>query len=115
MASCISPLGEIQDAVEPAKAYLNTLRLSSGYPPRIQPRPYGCGFLRRRVIADEFEISGWAKNEEDGSVKIVAEEEEDNLQKLAEWCKKGTEWSRVENVEINWLDATEEFNGFKIL
>lgn len=68
-----------------------------------------------KVIADEFGISGWAKNEEDGAVKIVAEGEEENLQKLVEWCKKGTEWSQVEKVEVKWQDATGEFSGFKIL
>ena len=45
---------------------------------------------------------------------IIAEGEEEKLQKLIEWCKKGTERSRIEKVEIYWKEATGEFNGFEI-
>lgn len=73
-------------------------------------------FFRQGVkeVADELGITGWANNEEDGSVKIVAEGEEEGLQKLVEWCRKGTEWARVEKVEVEWGEAKGEFKNFEI-
>ncbi|OHA00658.1 MAG: hypothetical protein A3C07_04370 [Candidatus Sungbacteria bacterium RIFCSPHIGHO2_02_FULL_47_11] len=50
-----------------------------------------------------------------GSVKIAAKGEEEKLQKFAEWCKKGTEYARVENVEMKRGEAIVEFKSFNIL
>lgn len=73
-------------------------------------------FFRQGVKAEaeKLDLAGWVRNDEDGSVKIVIEGEEKNLQKLVEWCKKGTEWARVEKVEIFWQKAREEFSSFVI-
>ena len=80
---------------------------------RIKGRVQGV-FFRTEVkkIADVLGITGWVKNEPDGSVAVVAEGKEEELQKLIEWCKKGTDISRVENVEVEWKDATGEFADF---
>lgn len=73
-------------------------------------------FFRQGVkeLAEELGLTGWVKNEEDGSVKIVVEGEEENLQKLIEWCKKGTRWSKVEKVEIKKPEASNKFSSFVI-
>lgn len=73
-------------------------------------------FFRQGVKeqADALGLTGWVRNEPDGSVEIVAEGGEENLQKLSEWCRKGTEWSRVDRIEIEWLEARGEFEGFEI-
>ncbi|MDP3779023.1 MAG: acylphosphatase [bacterium] len=68
-----------------------------------------------KQMAEQMEITGWARNEPDGSVKILAQGQKDTLQKLIDWCKKGTEWSRVDDVKIEWKDATEPFTAFEIL
>ena len=67
-----------------------------------------------KEIADESGLTGWVKNEEDGSVWIVAEGEEGQLQKLVEWCRKGTEWAKVEKVEVEWKEAKEGLQVFEI-
>lgn len=67
-----------------------------------------------KAEAERLGLSGWVRNESDGSVRIVAEGEEENLQKLVEWCKKGTEFSRVDNVEYTSGEAKGEFKGFEI-
>ncbi len=53
-----------------------------------------------RIKFQELGIKGIAKNESDGSVSIEAAGEEDALNKLLEWCKKGPPSARVERVEI---------------
>jgi len=75
------------------------------------------GVFFRQGIKDKAEklgITGWIRNEPDGSVRIVAEGEEEKLQKLIEWCKKGTELARVKKVEVEWKEATKDFDRFEI-
>lgn len=67
-----------------------------------------------KMEAEKLGLTGWVRNEDDGSVKIVAEGTEENLQKLIEWCKKGTEFSKVEKGEVEWSGAREEFVNFEI-
>lgn len=68
-----------------------------------------------KIKADELGICGFVKNQEDGSVKIIAEGNEEKLRKFVEWCKRGTEFSQVKNIKIKWLDDRQEFKNFQIL
>lgn len=52
-----------------------------------------------KAKADEFGIKGLVRNEPDGSVYIEAEGEENNLEKLVDWCNKGPDLARVRRVE----------------
>lgn len=62
--------------------------------------------------ADEIDITGLVKNNPDGSVVIIAEGSGEDLQKLADWCKKGTELSHVERVEVEWSEASGQYRNF---
>ena len=65
--------------------------------------------------AEELNLAGWVKNEQDGSVKIVAEGNEKKLDKLIDWCKSGEEIpTKIDKVEIKWSDASGEFDNFSI-
>lgn len=66
-----------------------------------------------KEVADTLGLTGWVRNEPDGSVRIVAEGEEEKLQKFAEWCKTGTEHSMVENVTVTRQEMTGEFVNFE--
>lgn len=46
---------------------------------------------------------------------ITAEGTKDALQKFIDWCKKGTEFARIENKAIRWESATHEYKLFDIL
>jgi acylphosphatase len=59
-------------------------------------------------------VFGWVKNEDDGSVRIVAEGDELVLDKYLTALKKGSILSRVENITADWKDATKEFSDFDI-
>lgn len=74
-------------------------------------------FFRQGVKrkASELGISGFVKNQKDGSVKIIAEGEEEKLKELIEWCRHGTEISKVKDIKIKWLDGGKEFKDFQIL
>lgn len=51
--------------------------------------------------AHELEITGFVKNQKDGSVYIEAEGEEESLKQFVEWCHKGPPWATVEVVTVN--------------
>ena len=61
-----------------------------------------------RSHAQAMDISGFARNEKDGSVYIEAEGEEENLIQFIEWCHRGPERAEVTRVEV-------EESGFKNL
>lgn len=82
---------------------------------RVYGRVQGVFFRHTaRLHAEEFGLTGWARNESDGSVTIVAEGEKEFLDKLLEWCRKGPPLARVDDVEVEWKEATGEFNRFEI-
>ena len=64
--------------------------------------------------AEELDLTGWVCNEEDGSVTIVAEGEQNVLQKLIDWCYNGSKYSKVDRVDVDWEEATGEFDNFQI-
>lgn len=55
-------------------------------------------------MASSLDLSGFVKNMSDGSVCIQAQGEEDKLLKFIQWCHKGPQWAKVENVEVNYID-----------
>lgn len=68
-------------------------------------------FVQRK--AKELNLSGWVENEPDGTVQIVAEGEEKDLKELIEWCRAGgTEYARVDKVNIEWMEPSGQFNNF---
>lgn len=64
--------------------------------------------------AESLDILGFVQNEKDNSVTIVAEGEEENLKKLAEWAKQGPKMAYVRRMNLRWGEATGEFNNFQI-
>ena len=59
-------------------------------------------------------LTGFVKNLKDGSVEIVVRGNKDNINKLINWCKKGSEQAKVENVKIKEINLIEKFNLFEI-
>lgn len=64
--------------------------------------------------AKELGLVGWVRNEEKGTVKIVAEGQEEPLKKLIDYCQQGSRFAKVDKVEVEWLQATGEFSDFEI-
>jgi len=73
-------------------------------------------FFRQAVKTEAagLGLTGWVRNEADGSVLVVVEGEEDKLQELVRWCKKGTELSKIENVEVEWKQGGGKFSDFLV-
>lgn len=82
---------------------------------RITGHVQGVGFrnfTQRR--ARRLDVTGWVRNEPDGSVRLEAEGPRDALDSLVEAVHQGPRMARVEDVDVNWSDATNEFEIFQV-
>lgn len=75
----------------------------------------GVGFRwNTRRKAQELDLSGWVKNLWDGRVEIVFEGPEPAVREAVDWASHGERPARVENIEVDYSDATGEFKTFRI-
>lgn len=67
-------------------------------------------------MAQALGLRGYAQNNRDGSVTVIAIGEEPLLRQLIDWCKKGPSDARVDEVEITYDDppGDESLEGFSI-
>ena len=65
-------------------------------------------------VARDLGLTGWVKNEPDGTVQIIAEGEKEKLENLVTWSKQGPSLARVEKTETKWSEATGEFSSFDV-
>ena len=62
--------------------------------------------------ATRNQVTGWVKNLEDGSVQACFEGEEEQVRAMVEWCRRGPNLARVEELIEERGDYTGEFSGF---
>ena len=67
-----------------------------------------------KKIADKLQLTGWIKNTKDGDVEVAATGNEEQLKVFINWCKKGPEKAKVEDVIVTPKTETH-FNDFKIV
>jgi len=60
-------------------------------------------------------LTGYVRNLPDGRVEVVAEGSEESLRELVSLLWEGPVGSYVENVELEWSEAKNEFKDFKII
>ena len=68
-----------------------------------------------RKTALSLGLTGFVKNLKDGSVEVFVQGNKDNINKFIDWCKKGPEQAKVENVKIKEINFKEKFNLFEIM
>lgn len=59
-------------------------------------------------------LKGFVKNDFDGSVKVVAEGDEEILKRFIELLREGPLFAKVENIIVDWEKPTFEFASFEI-
>ncbi len=64
--------------------------------------------------ADKLGIKGYTKNLRNGDVEIYAEGEKDEIEALIEALKDGPSSSKVQNVNVEWLESAGLFRDFRI-
>ena len=76
------------------------------------------GINFRRFIkenADSLNINGVVRNLTDSRVEAIFEGKEDKIEKMIDICKKGSLFSRIENIKVVKEKYKGEFSSFEIL
>ena len=68
-----------------------------------------------RKTANKFELNGWTKNEPDGSVLVEVEGDNTIIDKFIEILKIGSPLSKVQKVDVKWVEHENKFQYFKII
>ena len=69
-------------------------------------------FVQRK--AQQLGLRGWVRNNEDGTVELVAEGGRPELEQLERAVKDGPRLARVERVETLWSAATGGLDRFEL-
>ncbi len=70
-------------------------------------------FVQRK--ARGLSLAGTVENKEDGSVCVIAQGDEETLNKLIEHMHKGPFLARVLRVDVIWREPSQKFQNFQIL
>ena len=73
-----------------------------------------CFRMETKRVAERYNVSGWVRNNRNGTVEAVFEGEKDDIASVIEWCKKGPSHSKVSRVDITEENYTGKFRGFDI-
>ena len=68
-----------------------------------------------KEIAEQLGIKGWVKNTLDGKVEAIFEGNQNNIDEMIKWCKKGPKLADVADVNIRPEEISEEFEDFEII
>ena len=83
---------------------------------KITGKVQGVGFryfvLRK---AQELGIKGWVSNKSNGNVEALAHGEKADLEQFIAKVKEGPSFSRVDDVNLNWVNEAEQYFGFEII
>jgi len=71
--------------------------------------------LTMRQKARTLGVKGFCKNLSDGRVEAIIEGEEEKVNKLIVWAKRGPFFAKVDQVEIKEENYIGEFKDFKII
>jgi acylphosphatase len=81
---------------------------------RVRGRVQGVFFrAEARARAESLGVAGWIRNAGDGSVEAVFEGDDERVQSLLEWCRRGPAGARVDEVEAVREEPAAE-TGFQV-
>lgn len=61
-----------------------------------------------RDRAASLGLGGWVRNNPDGTVEAVFEGERRRVESMVEWCGRGPNLARVEDVDVTWEQPAGE-------
>ena len=69
--------------------------------------------VEMRDRARSLGLSGWVTNAPDGTVRAAFEGDEERVESMVEWCRRGPSGASVDSVDVNWVEPEGE-DGFSI-
>ena len=64
--------------------------------------------------AQQLGVKGYVRNLPDGAVEIDVEGENDAVEKLLEWCKRGPQLANVTHIEKQEIEVLANYASFEI-
>ncbi len=59
-------------------------------------------------------LSGWVRNLWDGRVEALFQGAKADVERILAWCENGPPAARVDVVQVDWDEATDPLEGFKV-
>jgi acylphosphatase len=69
-------------------------------------------FIQRK--ARQLGLRGWVRNNDDGTVELLAEGSRSDLEQLMMAAEEGPRMARVQRVEVQWSSATGGLDEFDL-
>jgi acylphosphatase len=66
-----------------------------------------------RARAESLGVSGWVRNAEDGSVEAVFEGDDERVDSMVDWCRRGPRGAQVGDVAVETEEPAGE-TGFSV-
>ncbi len=67
-----------------------------------------------RATAQRLDVTGWVRNLPDGSVEGCFEGEDHAVQALIDWCRRGPDYARVDEITVDHEEFRGEFDSFDV-
>jgi len=67
-----------------------------------------------RDTARQLGLRGFVRNLGNGDVEVVAQGEDNELQELIEFCRKGPPGADIEGIDIKYEEIKDKFFGFDV-
>ncbi|MDR6224407.1 acylphosphatase [Desmospora profundinema] len=81
----------------------------------IHGRVQGVGFrFFVQQMAAEYDVKGWVRNRDDGSVELEAQADENRLSRFTEAVKQGPRFSKVTDWEIREKNPDSSLRSFHV-
>lgn len=81
----------------------------------VHGRVQGVAFrYHTQTQARKLGVTGWVRNNPDGSVRMVAEGRRSDLETFQAWAVRGPDHARVDRQETFWSQAAGKFDDFLI-
>ena len=68
-----------------------------------------------KKIADQNNVNGWVRSCPNGTVEIILQGSDSNVQSVIEWCNKGPENANVTDVKVTKQPFSAPYNDFRIM
>ena len=69
-------------------------------------------FAQRK--AQQLGLRGWVRNNDDGTVELVAEGERKDLEELRRAVEQGPRMAHVDRVDVRWSGGTGDLGAFDL-
>jgi acylphosphatase len=69
--------------------------------------------VETRDRARSLDLSGWVTNAPDGTVRAAFEGDDERVESMVEWCRRGPNGAHVDDVDVTWAEPEGE-QGFSI-